>query len=174
MFPTLLSFTHSSLGMVISMIITSILVLSITTISGRRASFLVLQWILKYHRIFHSLYSIAPSGSCSYDCCAPSKPYFSYSFQWMYLPTLSCLFLSFYIPFGPTSYIHSQYVVLSCFLLYAFYIRMIHHSYLYEISYSSFLELVLKRYKLKPQCILLNYFSLVTSMCCSCLSFLFI
>ena len=43
MFPTLLSFTHSSLGMVISMIITSILVLSITTISGRRASFLVLQ-----------------------------------------------------------------------------------------------------------------------------------
>ena len=52
-----------------------------------------------------------------------------------------------------------------CLFLYTFYIGVIHQSYLYEISHSTFSELVLEHYKLKPQCILLNYFSLATSKC---------
>ena len=72
------------------------------------------------------------------------------------------------------SYIHSQYVILSCFLLYTLYTGVIHQSYLYEISHDLFSELVLEHYKLKPQCLLLNYFSLATSMCCSCPCLLFV
>ena len=92
-FPTFLLFTRSSPGMARSTILTSFLVLSITTKSGRRVSILISHWIVKSHRILYPLLSITPSGSCFYHCCAPRKPYFSHSFQWMYLHTLSCLFL---------------------------------------------------------------------------------
>ena len=75
---------------------------------------------------------------------------------------------SFYIPFGPRSYIHAQYVKQSLFLLYTFYIEVIHQSYLYETSHSSFSELVIEHYRLKLQCIILNNFSLATFVCWSC------
>ena len=92
-FPTSFSFTRTSPDMVTSTILTSFLVLSIITISGRRASILVSHWIVKSHRIFYPLFSITPSGSCSYHCCAPRKPCFSHSLQLICLHTLPCLFI---------------------------------------------------------------------------------
>ena len=95
---------------------------------------------------------------------------------WIFSDEYTCMHChaSFYIPFGTTSYIHSQYEILARFLLYTFYIGVIYQSYLCQISFSSFPELVLEHYKLKPQCILLNYFSLATSVCCSCPCLLFV
>ena len=79
-FPTSLSFTRSSPGMVTSTILTSVLVLSITTTSDRRPSILVSHWIVKSHRILWRLFSITLSGSCSCHCCALWKSSFSHSF----------------------------------------------------------------------------------------------
>ena len=79
-FPTFYLFTHTSPGLVASTILTSFMALSITTISGRRASILVSHWIVKSYRIFYPSFSITPSDSCSYHYYAPWKPcFFAYS-----------------------------------------------------------------------------------------------
>ena len=79
-FPASLLFTHSSPGTITSTILT-FLVLSIRAISGHRASILVSHWILKSLGIFYPLFSITPSGSCSYHCCVLWKSCFLHSFQ---------------------------------------------------------------------------------------------
>ena len=50
------------------------------------------------------------------------------------------------------------------FLHHPFYIRVIHQSYLYEISHSLFLKLVLDHWRKKTRDIHLDWFSSVTSM----------
>ena len=55
-FPTSLSFNRTSPGMVTSTFLTSFLALSVTTISGRRASILVSHWIVNSHRILYPLF----------------------------------------------------------------------------------------------------------------------
>ena len=138
-FPISLLFIYTSPSMVTSMILPSFLVLSITAISGPQASIFISRWIMKSHRILYSSFSITPSRSCSYYCGAPSHPYFSYSLQYDFLH----YYASFYILFGLTTYIPSQYVILSQFLLHIFYIGLIQQPYLYEIIHSFFQELAL-------------------------------
>ena len=109
---------------------------------------------LEFLPSFLSIYnSITLSDSCLYHYGASSKPCFSHTPQWIYLHTLSWL-----MHFGPVSYIHQQYVILSRFLLYTFCIGVTQKSYLYQTSHSSLSKLSLEHYKLKPQWILLTKF----------------
>ena len=95
----LLSFSNSfaetllSLGTLISISWHVCLTLSLITISGRLARIVRSVWIEKSHNMVTALFSVTGSGLCSYHFSSVSIPYCLHTFQWIYCPTRSCLFL---------------------------------------------------------------------------------
>ena len=65
-FSSSLSLTRTSPGIATPMIFVPLVVLSITAMSDLRASIIKSHWIEESHKILYSMYSMTPSGVCSY------------------------------------------------------------------------------------------------------------
>ena len=131
--------------------------LSVITISVCRDSILISHWIIKCHRILYNYFSIPPSGSCSYHSYRMNMPeYFLYTLWSKILHSITI---------GDIVSLSSLHLLRrgDC-----------KQSHWYEISNFSFSELVLDHCNLKPQCILLGYFSSATSIYWSCLYLLLV